>query len=59
MNALAHISALPACLWLSTFCFDTLSNQPLGTALLIVFLLLIPKTILAAWEDIDRYRGRE
>ena len=58
MNTLAHISALPATLWLSVFCFTTLANDALGVARIVVFLFLIPKTLLAAWEDLDRARGR-
>ena len=58
MNTLAHISALPATLWRSVFCFTTLANDALGVAMIVVFLFLIPKTLLAAWEDLDRARGR-
>ena len=58
MNTLAHISAIPAVLWLSVFAYSTLGNAARGTALLVVFMFLLPKTLLAAWEDLDNARGR-
>ena len=59
MNTLAHISALPAILWLSVYCFDTLSNTALGAACLIIFLLLIPKIIFVAFNEISDLRGKD
>lgn len=57
MNTLIHIACMPAILWLSVYCFDTLSNSALGTASLIIFLMLIPKTIFCAFNDIRDFRG--
>tara|TARA_B100000929_G_C15444519_1_gene399143 strand:- start:384 stop:557 length:174 start_codon:yes stop_codon:yes gene_type:complete len=57
MNTIAHIAALPAVLWMSLFCFETLAIAPLGVAMLVVFMFLIPKTFLAIHEDMTRWRG--
>ena len=59
MNMLAHISAMPAILWLSVYCFDTLSNPALGTACLVIFMMFIPKTIFTAFNEYSDLRDRD
>lgn len=55
MNTLAHIAALVALLWLSVvWGFRTLEDPQLAFAVLILFFLWIPLTLLAIIEDVGR-----
>lgn len=58
MNTLAHISALGATLWLSVFCFATLSNQVMGTAFIVMFFFMMVATVRAVADDIEGFKDR-
>ena len=62
MNTLIHIATAVALLWLAVFLFSAEIDEPaLGVAVLGVFLLYIPLTLMALADDqdtINRMRGR-
>lgn len=58
MNTLAHLAATLAILWLAIYAFDTLGETALGVALILMFLLLLVGTFLAAHDDWEILRGR-
>jgi len=51
MNTIAHLCAMLALLWASLYAFRTLSENPLGLALLGLFFLWIPLTLVALDDD--------
>ena len=58
MNTLPHVAAEVALLWLSVFAFQTLSQDALGFAALVLFVLFIPLTLLAAQADWNALMGK-
>lgn len=58
MNTLPWIAADAALVWLATFAFNTLAIEPLGFALVGLFLLGLVMTLLAIDADIKLIRGR-
>ncbi len=52
MNTMAHLAALVALMWGSVdYAEGTLGNTPLSVAFLILWILWIPLTIIAARDD--------
>lgn len=58
MNTIAHLCAMVALLWASIYAFRTLLEDPLGFALLGLFVLWIPLTLVAIDDDLMVVFGR-
>ena len=58
MNTIAHLCAMVSLLWASMYGFRTLQEDPLGFALLGLFFLWLPLTIIALDDDMTIIWGR-
>ena len=58
MNTLAWVAALPAILWLAVYFFETVDEDPLGVALIGVFLLGLVFLGLGVEDDLKTWFGK-
>lgn len=58
MNTIAHLCAMMSLLWASIYAFRTLLENPLGFALLGLFFLWLPLTLIALDDDLMIIFGR-
>ena len=59
MNTISHLSAMLATLWATIFTFQTLSHEPLGGALFILFFGYVVMSIGAIDDDVYLVSGRK
>lgn len=58
MNTVAWVAASLACLWLSVYSFNTLQENALGLVFIVVFVLALLMTAMAALDDMQIIRGK-
>ena len=58
MNTVAWVGATIACFWLSVYSFNTIEEPALGLVFIVVFVLALLMTAMAALDDMQIVKGK-